>query len=267
MVTSGPTHEPVDPVRYLGNRSSGKQGHAIAAALAAAGGFMVSASHQGWQGGLSQEWVGGVIPLAGGGLGVEASAVHVGQLSSYAEDGSSLGSFAPVELVVGVGFAHKLLPGLRGGAAVHALYLGGGGGDLRGVAFSLGLEFSAVASRLAVALRNVGPDLRGDRGTYRLPAQAAAGIEQEIGLGARLSLTGTVDRYRQWSASGGLRVSGPASVSLLCGAAYAPGTAASPLTPRAGISVPLRSMLFSYSYAPADAIGSTHHLSLQIPPG
>jgi len=37
VVTSGPTHEPVDPVRYLGNKSSGKQGHAIAAALAAAG--------------------------------------------------------------------------------------------------------------------------------------------------------------------------------------------------------------------------------------
>ncbi len=37
IVTSGPTHEPVDPVRYLGNKSSGKQGHAIAAALAAAG--------------------------------------------------------------------------------------------------------------------------------------------------------------------------------------------------------------------------------------
>ena len=37
VVTSGPTHEPVDPVRYLGNRSSGKQGHAIAAALAALG--------------------------------------------------------------------------------------------------------------------------------------------------------------------------------------------------------------------------------------
>jgi phosphopantothenoylcysteine decarboxylase/phosphopantothenate--cysteine ligase len=37
LVTSGPTHEPVDPVRYLANRSSGKQGHAIAAALAAAG--------------------------------------------------------------------------------------------------------------------------------------------------------------------------------------------------------------------------------------
>jgi len=33
IVTSGPTHEPIDPVRYLGNRSSGKQGHAIAAAL------------------------------------------------------------------------------------------------------------------------------------------------------------------------------------------------------------------------------------------
>lgn len=32
LVTSGPTHEPVDPVRYIANRSSGKQGHEIAAA-------------------------------------------------------------------------------------------------------------------------------------------------------------------------------------------------------------------------------------------
>ena len=32
LVTSGPTYEPIDPVRFLGNRSSGKQGHAIAAA-------------------------------------------------------------------------------------------------------------------------------------------------------------------------------------------------------------------------------------------
>ncbi|RAI30870.1 bifunctional phosphopantothenoylcysteine decarboxylase/phosphopantothenate--cysteine ligase CoaBC, partial [Rhodoplanes serenus] len=31
LVTSGPTHEPIDPVRYIANRSSGKQGHAIAA--------------------------------------------------------------------------------------------------------------------------------------------------------------------------------------------------------------------------------------------
>lgn len=37
LVTSGPTHEPLDPVRYLANRSSGKQGHAIAAAAARAG--------------------------------------------------------------------------------------------------------------------------------------------------------------------------------------------------------------------------------------
>jgi phosphopantothenoylcysteine decarboxylase / phosphopantothenate---cysteine ligase len=37
LVTSGPTHEPIDPVRYLANRSSGKQGHAIAVAAAAAG--------------------------------------------------------------------------------------------------------------------------------------------------------------------------------------------------------------------------------------
>jgi len=37
LVTSGPTHEPIDPVRYIANRSSGKQGHAIAAMLALLG--------------------------------------------------------------------------------------------------------------------------------------------------------------------------------------------------------------------------------------
>lgn len=37
LVTSGPTFEPIDPVRFIGNRSSGKQGHAIAAELARLG--------------------------------------------------------------------------------------------------------------------------------------------------------------------------------------------------------------------------------------
>ena len=37
IVTAGPTHEAIDPVRYIGNHSSGKQGFAIAATLAAAG--------------------------------------------------------------------------------------------------------------------------------------------------------------------------------------------------------------------------------------
>ncbi|MDE3080932.1 MAG: bifunctional phosphopantothenoylcysteine decarboxylase/phosphopantothenate--cysteine ligase CoaBC [Paracoccaceae bacterium] len=37
LVTSGPTHEPIDPVRYIANRSSGAQGTAIAAALVALG--------------------------------------------------------------------------------------------------------------------------------------------------------------------------------------------------------------------------------------
>ncbi len=37
IVTSGPTHEPIDPVRYIANRSSGKQGHAIARSLARLG--------------------------------------------------------------------------------------------------------------------------------------------------------------------------------------------------------------------------------------
>lgn len=37
LITAGPTHEPIDPVRYIANRSSGKQGYAIAGALAAMG--------------------------------------------------------------------------------------------------------------------------------------------------------------------------------------------------------------------------------------
>ncbi len=37
LVTSGPTHEPIDPVRFIGNRSSGRQGNAIASALAGLG--------------------------------------------------------------------------------------------------------------------------------------------------------------------------------------------------------------------------------------
>ena len=37
LVTAGPTHEPIDPVRFIGNRSSGRQGHAIAEAAVGAG--------------------------------------------------------------------------------------------------------------------------------------------------------------------------------------------------------------------------------------
>jgi len=44
LVTSGPTAEPIDPVRVIANRSSGKQGHAIAAAAAAAGADVVLVS-------------------------------------------------------------------------------------------------------------------------------------------------------------------------------------------------------------------------------
>ena len=44
LITAGPTHEPIDPVRYIANRSSGKQGFAIAAAAAAAGAEVVLVS-------------------------------------------------------------------------------------------------------------------------------------------------------------------------------------------------------------------------------
>ena len=41
LVTAGPTHEPIDPVRFIGNRSSGRQGFAIAEAAAEAGAKVV----------------------------------------------------------------------------------------------------------------------------------------------------------------------------------------------------------------------------------
>ncbi|MFC0218340.1 bifunctional phosphopantothenoylcysteine decarboxylase/phosphopantothenate--cysteine ligase CoaBC [Pseudochelatococcus lubricantis] len=44
LVTSGPTHEPIDPVRYIANRSSGRQGHAIAEAAAQAGAEVILVS-------------------------------------------------------------------------------------------------------------------------------------------------------------------------------------------------------------------------------
>jgi phosphopantothenoylcysteine decarboxylase/phosphopantothenate--cysteine ligase len=44
LITAGPTQEPIDPVRYIANRSSGKQGYAIAAAAAAAGAEVILVS-------------------------------------------------------------------------------------------------------------------------------------------------------------------------------------------------------------------------------
>lgn len=44
LITSGPTHEPIDPVRFITNRSSGKQGHAIARAAAEAGAEVILVS-------------------------------------------------------------------------------------------------------------------------------------------------------------------------------------------------------------------------------
>ncbi len=58
VVTAGPTHEPMDPVRYLGNRSSGKMGCAVAAAAVAAG-AKVTLIH----GPLSAEMPVGITPI------------------------------------------------------------------------------------------------------------------------------------------------------------------------------------------------------------
>lgn len=72
LVTSGPTHEPIDPVRYIANRSSGRQGHAIAAELAALGARVtlvsgpVSVPDQGCQCGAGRNRRGDAACLPGG---------------------------------------------------------------------------------------------------------------------------------------------------------------------------------------------------------
>src|SRR5579864_3557553 len=44
LITAGPTHEPIDPVRYLGNRSSGKMGYALAEAALRRGATVILVS-------------------------------------------------------------------------------------------------------------------------------------------------------------------------------------------------------------------------------
>jgi hypothetical protein len=233
------------------------------AGLATAEGGIASASHRAWQSGLRQEWVGGLMPVASGALAVEVSALHTGSLPAFGEDGTPQGSFSPVEMVAGVGWGGKLGGGVEGGLTAHALYLRGGGDDLSGIAFGAGLEFMAASTRFAIAVRNVGPDPRGDHGTYRLPGQVAVGMEQRIGSRARLDLTATMDRDRQSFGAGGVRVVGPAGASILCGVAYLPDVAAAPLRFQAGLTVPLQGVLFGYSYSPSEETGSAHQISLQ----
>ncbi|MFN5826582.1 MAG: bifunctional phosphopantothenoylcysteine decarboxylase/phosphopantothenate--cysteine ligase CoaBC, partial [Rhodobacterales bacterium] len=75
LVTSGPTHEPIDPVRYIANRSSGAQGTAIARALAAQGArvtFITGPASVPPPGGVT------VVPVQTAQEMADAVAVHVG---------------------------------------------------------------------------------------------------------------------------------------------------------------------------------------------
>ncbi len=203
------------------------------------------------------------MPVASGALAVEVSALHAGSLPAFAEDGTPQGSFSPVEMVAGVGWGGKFGGGMGGGLSVHALYLRGGGDDLSGVACGAGLEFMAASTRVAIAIRNIGPDPRGDHGTYRLPGQVAVGMEQRIGPRARLDLTAALDRDRRSFGAGGIRVVGPAGASILCGVAYSAEAVAGPLCFQAGLTVPLQDVLIGYSYSPSEETGSAHQISLQ----
>jgi hypothetical protein len=236
------------------------------ASLAAANGPQGSVSHQGWQTGLREEWVGGVLPCAGGSLGVDLSALHAGELPSFDEDGKPLGTFMPVEIIAGVGYAHPLGRAVQAGVALHGLYLGGPEDDLRGISIDGGTELSHGDTRIALTVRNLGPNPRGGHASYRLPSTAAMGLEQEIGSRLRVNATVTADRDGLWTGSAGARAEVPGGVSLLGGAAYSPDAQAAPLSPRVGISMNVRVVRFTYAYASSDVTGPTHHVSLRFTP-
>ncbi len=157
------------------------------AGLAAAEGGIASASHRAWQSGLKQEWVGGLMPVASGALAVEVSALHTGSLPALARSRNAPGVLFSRRDGCRRGLGRQAW-GRRGGwTHGTCALLRGGGDDLSGIAFGAGLEFMAASTRFAIAVRNVGPDPRGDHGTYRLPGQVAAGMEQRIG--SRASVT------------------------------------------------------------------------------
>lgn len=225
-----------------------------------------AASHRAWQFGLQQHWVGISLPAGAFALGAEVSAVHVGDLPAYDESGIKTGTFHPMELVAGIGAARSLGDHVRIGAATHLLRLTGPDTEIGGFSFSFGAQLVLLGSDVGIALRNLGPDMTSDAGSFHLPSEVSLGIERPFGGRSLVSVAAAVDRAGESSLNAGLSLRGPAGVALLGGAAYLSDAYDDRVSPRAGAEVELKNLRVSYGYIPEAELGVTHHFSLCFSP-
>jgi hypothetical protein len=249
---------------FLGNDSGVDAVRTNPATLAGLRAPGMSASHQTWQSDLQEQWTGIALPVPWGGISVDASAFHAGALDGFAEDGTSTGSFRPMEILVGVGTGLSLRPGLRVGGAAQGLYLGGGTATLTGLSFATGLEWDVASVTIGVTAQNLGPAPRGAIGVYRLPAEFGISVRSDrarrasFGLGAARSRDGTM----RGAVASSVRLH-PA-VSLMAGANYSQEAYSQPLRPVAGIEAHLGALDVGYAFSPNDEQGPAHVLSMTV---
>ncbi len=236
------------------------------AGLGAVPGTSFALSHQTWQSGLQHEWSGGALPLGIGGLGFEIAATHAGSLPAYDESGKSLGSFQPLELVIGAGYGAPLASRVRLGIAGHALSLSAPDGGMRAFAVDVGTEVDALGGVVGFVLRNLGPAPRGEGDSYRLPTELACGAQRAIGSRGRISLTAVLDRDGSRRIAGGGRLAGPGGLALLAGVLHEPESADRPTSIRGGLELEMRAVRVSYAFVPDAELGATHHISLDLTP-
>jgi phosphopantothenoylcysteine decarboxylase/phosphopantothenate--cysteine ligase len=133
LITAGPTHEPIDPVRYIANRSSGRQGFALAAAAAQAGArvtLIAGPVHLPTPPGVDRidvetaRQMAAAVEAAGPcDVAIMVAAVadwHVAHVADHKRKKEGSGAIAPIELVENP----DILAGLGHGAARPRLLIG-----------------------------------------------------------------------------------------------------------------------------------------------
>lgn len=235
------------------------------AGLAEAAPPCVTLAHQSWLSDLQQQWSGWKGPLGkSGSVALELAATHAGTLDAFDEDGTPLGTFRPVEGFAGVGMGLRVSEGTRLGCSLHALYMGAAADHLTAYSASFGLESTIQGGCIGIALRDIGPDPRGEQGTFRLPSTAVLGLSGPIRHLGVLSLTGGLDRDRSLSLSGGARWTPANAFAFLAGFSYRTENVDHAILPAAGIEINMGSVGVGYAYAPSADAPPTHHLSLRL---
>jgi hypothetical protein len=226
---------------------------------------MFAVGHQVWSAEMQQQWAGGLVQIGPGGAAFEVAATHAGDLPAYDPDGVQIGSFRPLEGIVGLGYGMSIASRIRVGASIHGLYLSGGGERLTGTGFGLGVEGDLLGVSLGLAARNFGADARGDLGAYPLPSEVAAGVSAQIGT-VCFSVTSTVDRDRSFCGSGGCLWEATPALAFFGGMAVRSDEIEHPILPGGGVQIALGTLGFSYAYQPQTDGFAIHHVSLRFIP-